>query len=106
MKWFAQVAIFSRLVVPRDDGAASAAFGPVIVVPVVGQKVFQRSQEEGTEAPVLRTDRRQTVSFQKTGQELLGQILGLMMSASLATNKGVERIPIGAAKCCERLFLP
>src|SRR6266571_7754416 len=98
MGWLAEVTILSRLVVPRNDRIFTTPFHRVSPIPVIGQKVPQRCQQEGAEPPALRLDGRQTILLQQAGEEFLREILCLMSIAPLPSHKGVKRIPIGLAE--------
>src|SRR5207248_761129 len=48
-------------------------------------------------------DHGQEVLFQEPGEELLGQVWGLVGRVALAADEGVEGIPVGAAQGGQRL---
>ena len=83
---------------PGNDGRLATTFRRVIPIPVVGEKVLQRSQQKGTEPAILGSDGSQSVLLNQTGKEILRQIFSLVWTAPLSSDESIERIPIGLAK--------
>ena len=72
-------------------------------VPLVGQEVFERGQQEGAELAFAAVHARQEILGQQPQKELLGQVFGLVRLVSAAADVGIERIPIEAAEFFHRL---
>src|SRR5262249_11274953 len=75
--------------------AALAGVGPVALV---GQAVLAGRQQERPEFALLAVYYLQVVLFQQPGEELLGQVLGLVRPVPLPADEGVEGIPVGPAQ--------
>jgi hypothetical protein len=71
-------------------------------IAVFGQKILQQGEEEGSEAPVMKSDAGEVISFEEAGEECLGEGLGLSGFMALVSDVGVERRPINAAELLER----
>jgi hypothetical protein len=54
--------------------------------------------QERAKSTALRRDRRQAVAVQEREKGALDEVSGLVGRMSLATDEGVERIPVGRAQ--------
>ena len=93
----------------------STTFGGVGLVPLVGEEVLERGQEEGAEFAFGAIDGGEGVFFNEAGEESLNKVFGFSGRVSLAAEVSVEREPIkggefahgtlggGASSACRRL---
>ena len=70
--------------------------------PILGQKPFQRHDEEGAKPAFFPGGGLQVVLLQEPGEELLGKVLGIGRAVPLPTHVGIEGIPISAAESFQR----
>ena len=80
----------------------SAAFLRLGAVPLVGQKVLHGSQQKRAKPASLLLCVAQVVLFQKNGKKCLRQILRLVPIGTVASNEGVDRMPVDLAQSGER----
>ena len=99
---FELITRLGTLLVERDDRLSSATFAGVRSVPVVGQEILQRRQQEGAKSPQLRIDAFQPTFLQKLGEKRLREVLGVVRRISPAPNEGVKRIPVRLTKLRQR----
>src|SRR5262249_50917132 len=93
---------FGLELIPGHDLASSAALDPVRVTPLIGQQVFQRSEQKRAETSLLWTDLCQPRPGKQSRKKFLRDVFGLLWSASGAADKTVERIPISPKECPQR----
>ena len=74
---FKPLALIGVKTVPTGHRCAAAALLGASLLPFVDQEVFERGQQEGTESSSFRIRALQIFAFEKTGKELLGQVLGI-----------------------------
>src|SRR5580765_6444788 len=67
-------------------------------LPFVGQQMFYRRQQEGTEAAFALMNRRERLVRQQSREKLLREILRVLGTVTLSPNISIKRWPIGAAK--------
>ena len=60
--------------------------------------MFQRGEQEGSEAASFWSGRAQCIVFEHVAEEGLRQVFGVLRRFALAAQKNVERIPISAAE--------
>src|SRR6266516_2851866 len=75
---FERVARFRVLAVQRKERLATAPALGVRPLALVGEKVFQASEEEGTKLPCCRLHAPEGVAFEETKKEFLREVLGFM----------------------------
>src|SRR5206468_7899438 len=90
------------LVKGNEPDTTAPALSP-LTVPFIGQKMFERGEEEGAEAPAFAVHVLEVVHFQKALEETLREVLGGFLIVSRASIESVERVPIGAAELFERI---
>jgi hypothetical protein len=69
---------------------------------VVGEKVLQRRQQKGSEAPALLTQMLEVSPLEERCEEPLREIAGIVRVRAAPANVSVERIPVGLAQCRQR----
>lgn len=84
---FRLVTFFCRQAVPRDDALPTAALEAGRVAMRFSQKVPPAREQERTEAPAGRTGQSEGILRQKTREELLHQILGVLGTPSLPADR-------------------
>src|SRR5262245_4867903 len=82
---------FNQPVVERNDLSAAAATLSALAVPFVGEKMFERSEQEGAEPSAIAVYIFEIILFQKALKKTLSQILGRFFVVARATNEGVKR---------------
>src|SRR5262245_16480618 len=76
----------------------AAALLALRFVPLVGEKMFEGSQQEGAELAAFRAETFEVVAFEETGEERLCEIFRVLPSVTAPSHIGVKRIPIELAK--------
>src|SRR6266496_5219118 len=71
-------------------------------VPLVRQKMFERGEQIGTQAPFLFADTFQIATLQQQCKETLSKIFRFLRLNALSPNEAINRSPISAAKFFER----
>src|SRR5882757_3704173 len=84
--------------VPTDRPLSPAAFLRAKLIPFIGEEMLERSEQEGTEPSTFRVGPFEVIAFEKAGEKLLGQILGVLRPPAQPPHMDIERIPIGAAQ--------
>ncbi len=92
------VAGFGGLGIQGEKGSAAAALLGVGAIPFVGQEVLDARQKEGSKPAFFAGDAIEPAFFKKQGEERLGQVLGIVRIVPLASNKGVDRVPVICAE--------
>ena len=98
MARFAPIAVFGGSKIDRKRRPAAAAFLSPLPIPLVGQEVFQRRQQERAKPSTLPLYRGEIVLFQEPRKERLGEvprIVGVMPASAYVL---VERVPVGFAQ--------
>jgi hypothetical protein len=100
---FQKIKLLGVVIVQGNECLTAPAFFGRGLVPLVGKKVIESRQEKRAELSLQRADIFEKASLEQMGKESLGQILSIMSVVALASDVGVERIPIGAAQPFQRL---
>ena len=91
-----------RLPVERERRLAAAALLTLRLVPFVGQKMFQRRQQEGAEPSAFGAQAVEIILGEEAREKRLRQILGVLLRVAAAADVGVERKPVSAAQLLQR----
>lgn len=95
------VAGIGALPIERKHRQRAAAFLAAGLMPFVGQKVFEGSEQESTKPPFPGAKAIEIIAPKETGKETLRQVLGVLAGIAAAADVGVKRIPVVAAKLGE-----
>jgi hypothetical protein len=68
----------------------------------IAQKILQRFEHQGTEAPASWVGPLQKVTFEHYHKKILGQVLGVLWRMSQAANKREDWSPVYFAKFRQR----
>src|SRR5207249_11246788 len=91
------IARVGALPIERERRHAAAALLALCAVPLVGEEMLQRGQQEGAELALLTAEPFEVIPFEESGEEALRQVLGVLAPVAVPANVGVKRIPISAA---------
>ena len=89
--------------VEREYGEIAATLLGVVAGAFGGEVVLRGGQQEGTKAAVFGTDGIEGVEVEETGEEALGEILGVGGLAGAAADEGVDGIPVDGEEALERV---
>ncbi len=78
------------LVIEREQCLTSSAFPCAGFIPLIAKKVFQGRKKERAKAAFLRANVLQKVPSQKPREEFLREILGIVGSAALTSQKRIS----------------
>ena len=81
----------------HEPGGPAALLG-VGSIPLVGEKIPEGGEQKGAKPAALAVGAGQPVPLQQTGEEFLGEILGIRRVVTAPANIGIKWIPIGGAK--------
>jgi len=98
---FETVARIGGAEVEREYGEIAAAPLGVVAGAFGGEVVFGGGQQEGAKAAVFGTDGIEGVEIEETGEEALGEILGVGGLAGAAADEGVDGIPVDGEEALE-----
>ena len=98
----ARITRFDVSYVYRNEVMPSASLLGSGLIPLVGQEVLERDQQESAKPTSLGIRRGQRFLFQQPRKKLLRQILRLFGAGAAAAGVSVQWIPIGVAQRGER----
>src|SRR5437868_4932954 len=90
--------------VQRDEWSASAALHRHCTAMGFSQKIFERDEEIGAQAPLLPSDSIQVSPLQQRGKKTLGKVLSFLRTVTLPPHKPEQWPPIAAAELLQRLL--
>ena len=85
-------------------GLAGAAFQAMSVIAHVGEEMFRRAEQKGSEPAPLRINVVDTPACQETGEELLCEITRGIFVRGIPPDEGKYRSVIGSAQLAQRGF--
>ena len=85
-------------------GCVAAAFLALRLVPFVGEKVFQRREQERAKPSALGVQAFEIILGEEPREECLCEIFGVLLRVAAPTHIGVEREPIRFAKFLQRVI--
>jgi hypothetical protein len=89
---------FTGVEFERDRFQAATALLGFHAVPFVRQEMVEAGEQEGTEPPLRTVGFGELAPLEQAGEKRLGQVLGIRRRMTATPDKGVERIPVGAAQ--------
>lgn len=95
---------FGLVIFQRNNLLTTAPLLGVHVFPLVCQKVFCARQKKRSKFTRGLRNPGDGLLFQEMEKECLGQIFCFVRSRTLATNEGINRLPINGAEIRQRLF--
>src|SRR5438105_1388784 len=90
--------------VQRDEWSASAALHRHRTAMGFSQKIFERDEEIGAQAPLLPSNSIQVSPLQQRGKKTLGKVLSFFRTVTLPPHEPEQCPPIAAAEFLQRLF--
>ena len=96
-----EVALFGAGFVQGEKRLPAASFRSASVVPLIGEEMIDRSQQEGPEFAFFLADAVQGVGPQQAEEKALGQVLGVVRAIALASDTTVKRQPVGPTEFFE-----
>ena len=99
-----RVTLFCFAGVQTDEHFAAATFLRTLPAAFVGNKMFQKGEQEGTELAALILQMIQPVAVDKPAEKFLREILRVLHTVSRAAQVGIDRGRVNAAQLFERLF--
>ncbi len=86
---FSLVSRLDWLSVKRDGEAPAAALLALLPTPFVDEKMLEHRQEKRTKPPFVGRNCRQPISFKKSSEKFLREVLSLLRAMSIATDESV-----------------
>lgn len=96
--------LMGQNLIERNRLFAFTPFDRACPVPLVGEKMFQRNEQVGSEMSLLAPDRIEVLALQEAREEFLGQILRFLRPVAFPPDESIKGSPITAAKLIEGLL--